>query len=330
VNGILLRLESAEAPNGSKMAIGADVMVLASDHDPDMDRFAESSATMPNGDYLVPKSVVTQVWEVLEMASVQNSIYQVCIPSSGGDDRVVLGRGPTTSGYWRAFDTYTHQEDGQTYMCADAVAASSFALGSGDVPTLGSPRLLSPTNGDDEVNGGSPFQWSSVSGANTYELQLALDPAFSTLLMHEADITDTEAMPTVLARSATHYWRVRAKNGSNEVGPWSVPQSFQTSLTMVGLDDDEFALPINYSLHQNFPNPFNPSTTISFDLPIAGDVELHVVDILGRRVATLVDGVLAAGTHQIQYNASKLSSGVYIYQLVTNRTVLSRKMTLVK
>src|SRR5690606_38093712 len=127
------------------------------------------------------------------------------------------------------------------------------------------------------------------------------------------------------ARSSTHFWRVRAKGGTGETGPWSPPRSFTTALTMVGLEGDDPSVPAEYALSQNFPTPFNPSTTIAFALPEAGHVELRVVDMLGRRVATLVSGTMAAGTHQIQYDASRLSSGVYIYQLVADRTVMSKK-----
>jgi hypothetical protein len=85
-----------------------------------------------------------------------------------------------------------------------------------------------------------------------------------------------------------------------------------------------------FALEQNYPNPFNPTTTISFALPVAGKVELRVVDMLGRRVATVLSGRMAAGNHQAQFDASRLSSGVYIYQLVSGRTVISKKMTLIK
>jgi predicted esterase len=80
-------------------------------------------------------------------------------------------------------------------------------------------------------------------------------------------------------------------------------------------DNGAIAAPQIFSLGQNFPNPFNPATTIGFELPEAGAVTLKVYDVLGRDVATLVDGVLAAGRHTSDWNAAGVPSGVYFYRL---------------
>ncbi|KPQ00900.1 MAG: extracellular protein [Bacteroidetes bacterium HLUCCA01] len=89
-------------------------------------------------------------------------------------------------------------------------------------------------------------------------------------------------------------------------------------------------LPQTASLDQNYPNPFNPHTQIRFNLPASGEVSLNVFDVTGRRIATLVDAQLPAGTHTVRLDGNGLSSGVYIYQLVTQERSLSRKMTLIK
>ncbi len=89
-------------------------------------------------------------------------------------------------------------------------------------------------------------------------------------------------------------------------------------------------LPDDFELYQNYPNPFNPSTTISFDLPKSEYVTLRVYDITGRLVSTLVDQQKSAGFYQIRFDASGLSSGVYIYQLETERFTQNRKFTLIK
>ncbi|MGF1669172.1 MAG: T9SS type A sorting domain-containing protein [Balneolaceae bacterium] len=83
-------------------------------------------------------------------------------------------------------------------------------------------------------------------------------------------------------------------------------------------------------LNQNYPNPFNPSTVISFELPAAANVELKVFDITGREVATLVNEIRTAGMHQVQFDASNLASGMYLYRLKSNNNVLTRKLTLLK
>jgi hypothetical protein len=86
----------------------------------------------------------------------------------------------------------------------------------------------------------------------------------------------------------------------------------------------------NYSLMQNYPNPFNPSTNISYQLPEPGLVQLKVYDLLGKEVASLVNEFKPEGEYSINYNASGLPSGVYIYLLRVNGFVQNQKMTLMK
>jgi hypothetical protein len=74
-------------------------------------------------------------------------------------------------------------------------------------------------------------------------------------------------------------------------------------------------VPLTYALMQNFPNPFNPSTQIRFDLPFAGDVSLVVFDVLGQKVASLASGHYPAGHHSVVWNATGCASGVYFYRL---------------
>jgi len=85
-----------------------------------------------------------------------------------------------------------------------------------------------------------------------------------------------------------------------------------------------------FTLHQNYPNPFNPVTNISFTLPERGFVSLKVYDILGREVANLVNEVKSIGTHSVNFNASFLSSGIYMYKLEAGQKVFSKRMTLIK
>ena len=89
-------------------------------------------------------------------------------------------------------------------------------------------------------------------------------------------------------------------------------------------------VPENCTLHQNYPNPFNPTTTLSYSIPKKGMVELKVYDVLGREVATLVDKEQHAGSYDLQFDASSLTSGIYFYQLRAGGFVESRKMVLLK
>lgn len=90
------------------------------------------------------------------------------------------------------------------------------------------------------------------------------------------------------------------------------------------------ALPGQYALAQNFPNPFNPSTTIEFVIPQSGFVNLSVFNLLGEEVAELVNEVKDSGTHTVTFDASNLSSGLYIYTLSANGNNVTKKMSLIK
>ena len=90
------------------------------------------------------------------------------------------------------------------------------------------------------------------------------------------------------------------------------------------------AEPTVLALAQNYPNPFNPETTICFDLPEASSVTLAVYDLAGREVARLADGFRSAGRHQVTWDASAFSAGVYIYRLTTSHFTTSGKMILMK
>ncbi|MBK9097939.1 MAG: T9SS type A sorting domain-containing protein [bacterium] len=85
-----------------------------------------------------------------------------------------------------------------------------------------------------------------------------------------------------------------------------------------------------FALSQNYPNPFNPTTTISFQLPEASYITLKVFDALGTEVATVAEGKYPAGVHEVNFNAEKLSSGLYLYRIISGSTELTRKMMLIK
>jgi len=102
--------------------------------------------------------------------------------------------------------------------------------------------------------------------------------------------------------------------------------------TVLGVRENIYSnlVPDIYELTQNYPNPFNPSTSIRFSLPKASDVRIAIYNILGQEVAVLADGFRSAGTYEVNWNASSLASGVYIYTLQTGSTNISKKMTLLK
>ncbi len=96
-----------------------------------------------------------------------------------------------------------------------------------------------------------------------------------------------------------------------------------------GIKEDEQAL-FNFELNQNYPNPFNPTTKISWQSPISGYQTLKVYDVLGNEVVTLVNEYKSAGSYEVYFNASNLSSGIYFYQLKASEFVETKKLTLMK
>ncbi len=89
-------------------------------------------------------------------------------------------------------------------------------------------------------------------------------------------------------------------------------------------------VPVEFALEQNYPNPFNPATTIQYSIKDAGEYSLRIYNILGQQVLTLVNGQIDAGTHKINFNASRLSSGIYFYQLAGKNVNITKKMVLLK
>jgi hypothetical protein len=103
------------------------------------------------------------------------------------------------------------------------------------------------------------------------------------------------------------------------------------SASLAAIDKKEAGiLPSEYGLAQNYPNPFNPTTEISYTVKQREQVKLIVFDILGREIATLVDGFQNPGTYNITFDAQSLTSGVYYYQLQTATGALTKKMVLMK
>lgn len=112
-------------------------------------------------------------------------------------------------------------------------------------------------------------------------------------------------------------------------------QTFYNNLP-VGVKE-EVAIPSEYKLDQNYPNPFNPTTTIRYSIPSLGrngistyKVVLKVYDVLGREVATLVDEEKPAGRYEVEFNGSKLTSGVYFYRLTAGSFSQTKKLLLIK
>jgi hypothetical protein len=133
---------------------------------------------------------------------------------------------------------------------------------------------------------------------------------------------------TIMKRDIAHYGEnvqlvVVAVDIHNNISAPSTGVTVPTSL-----EDDQSVN--EFALSQNFPNPFNPSTVIGYEIAVSGPARVAVYDVLGREVAVLVDRVMPAGSHTVTFDATNLTSGMYLYRLEAGGNILTRKMLLMK
>ncbi|WP_340103470.1 CHRD domain-containing protein [Rhodohalobacter sp. 8-1] len=212
------------------------------------------------------------------------------------------------------------------------------------------PAITSPADGATVVVEGESTAdfipaWTSSEDANSdpvvYIWEVALDSEFGNIVF-SANAGSDPSLPLTIGTvdgllaslgveegsSATIYHRATASDGSGlNTGAGSsvtlergVVTSSETDSEVVG----------QFELKQNYPNPFNPTTNITYSLPQQADVELRVFDMVGREVATLINREQAAGSYTVNFDASQLSSGMYLYRLNTGSTTITRKMMLIK
>lgn len=200
-----------------------------------------------------------------------------------------------------------------------------------DAPTLDLEVTL--PNGDlVEIEGfgyGDQTDYLSLAPA-MYDVDVLASASSSLLFSHTLDLSEDNAFAaTVIASgfvngNANNRGELYELMAVYENGSVVLVEGIATSVDGTGLTPREF------SLNQNYPNPFNPSTEITYSLPQAEMVTLEIFDMIGRKVATLVSTEMSAGVHQATFDASNLSSGVYLYRLQAGSYVSTQKMMLVK
>jgi subtilisin-like proprotein convertase family protein len=151
----------------------------------------------------------------------------------------------------------------------------------------------------------------------------------STYLPPWGQVQPVDAFGSFNSANSAGNWILSVSDNANiDVGwlkGWGL--RFNNSTTVEQISS---TVPEKYELFQNFPNPFNPATAIEFSLTTKGRVKLTIYDIVGREVATVVNGELPAGTHKATFDARSLSSGTYFYRLEAGSFVQTKKMLLLK
>ena len=209
------------------------------------------------------------------------------------------------------------------FQLAPTGAAYVFAL-----VAPAAPQPVSPANNESGLPTNVTLEWNPVDGAGSYHVQVATTSGFTTLVVDAPAHASISFQATNLTDNATYFWRVAGVNTAG-TGPWSATRQFTVG-TDTAIERVDDAVPAVYRLDANYPNPFNPATTLSFALPQAAHVTLTVYDATGAAVATLVDRRLAAGLYTATWEAAGLASGVYVAQMRAERFVQTRKMILLK
>jgi hypothetical protein len=195
------------------------------------------------------------------------------------------------------------------------------------------PVLLSPAD-NDTVSLSSPisFLWNSSTDPDNDPITYALRIFGSGVDTTIAGLSDTTLQfngSGTLQPGNAYQWNVTASDGnlSAESATWNFFVSSPTNI-----DDEQIAnmIPTEYSLSQNYPNPFNPSTTIRYSVPSRSTVVLKIYDILGGEVSTLVNEEKQPGIYEVNFSASDLSSGMYLYRVQAGDFVETKKMILLR
>ncbi len=193
----------------------------------------------------------------------------------------------------------------------------------------GTVTLFSPFNFSSGISLTPVMTWNSAVNAEGYQLLISRDLNFNNIVHENDSLTQLHynVPPNILSVNSLYFWRVRAFNAAG-YGTWSSTYNFRTAL--LGINQISNDIPDSYDLHSNYPNPFNPTTKIRFDLPKQSSVKILLFDITGKELGKVLDLELEAGVYETVINSADLSSGVYFYTMITNEFQKTMRMIVMK
>lgn len=239
-------------------------------------------------------------------------LNQICLTAGLG-----FGRDGT-------FDYYANQT---SIVSNDGKATGPFVLASLEVEQAG--LVVPPLNFSAKLSesGDAVLSWKDMTyNADSFivERKKAGENNFTQLAeLPKGTASYTDSAATI---SGKYYYRAKALSDTSYSDYSNIDSVNIISTSIKGEGESN----LNYRLFQNYPNPFNPSTTIQYQLPKSGRVTIKVYNELGERVATLIDKVISAGYHNVNFNTGKLVSGVYIYSIKAGDFNQSKRMILLK
>jgi hypothetical protein len=188
------------------------------------------------------------------------------------------------------------------------------------------PTLIAPANHSVVYSPNVLLDWSSVVTATSYRVQLSIDSTFASVNFDTTTAVDSARTPA-LSNGVKYFWHVRAQNlGGNS----SYSAFWDFTKGLLGITTNGSIIPKVFKLYYNYPNPFNPSTTIKFDIPKSSDVKLVLYNALGQEVLTLVNSHFEPGAYSFEWNATNFSSGIYFYRINAGIFTDIHKMVLIK
>lgn len=199
-------------------------------------------------------------------------------------------------------------------------------------PRPPAPELTFPGPGDSLDVDTFMFDWSEPIYAANYLLEVAADSMFETLLIVDSSLAESQYDVADPLDNGHYFWRVRAGN-ANGWGPYSEKADFFVAVP-VGIDSHN-SLPSGFQLFQSYPNPFNATTRIAFEIPTASRVELEIFDLSGASVCKPAEGWYPAGHYDLIWNGTgesgeAVASGVYFYRLKAGAGSEVKRMILLK
>ncbi|MFC2134209.1 T9SS type A sorting domain-containing protein [Bacteroidota bacterium] len=263
---------------------------------------------LENGDYgLIYDETKQGVWNTIDT-------YIEMIHSHCTTTKIIIfmdwamKNGLLHDGNYYSYETFTQMIYDATMQMAQAknliVAPIGYAWDI-IVKTMPQYELYAPDNGHPSASG-------SYLGACVYYsviFQESIEGNLYTSSLDEIEAYDIQAAASNSVLDNLELWQV---------------------ITSIEENDVENEFDKSFALFQNYPNPFNPNTQISFNIPNDEKVELKIYDIFGREVKTLLNELLEAGYHEVEFSASRLASGMYIYSITSGSLSQIRKMMLVK
>jgi len=301
-----------------------------------------TSETAPDGTIFTPDVAAPRWWTVTydgqvlgETINYNVSIDYTGIPGINNPDKLYILRRSNRFGSWVALST---TRSGTVLTATGLTGFSDFGIGgnSGDNPL---PVNLSTFTGRN-VAQGVDLRWQTISETDNAGFEVRRTEVINGVEQEWLTIASYQTTPSLAGQGTTS----QAHNYAYTDRGVEVGKTYRYALRSVDLNGTVHDYPqtvtvevtrlapkvYTYKLEQNYPNPFNPSTRIVYQIAATSNVNLEVFDMLGRKVATLVNERKEAGEYSVNFNASGLSSGVYFYRLQTDKFTQTKKMILMK